>query len=133
MKLGSIVFGVLIFSAVILSFSLSFFEQADTYGVDYNTSQFESYEKIDETLNITNDVTENIRGTEGGGTDFNFVTQSFGALKITFNSFSIVTDIINLVGSELGVPSYWVTIGFTVLILSFVFLIIASILSIRSY
>ena len=93
--------------------------------IDAEGANFSSvYQKVDEIYDTSQDVKEEALGTEivGGATAWDsMITGGYKAIKLVYNSFDIVGDIIDAVIRELGLPPFVGTYAVMALLFTLLF------------
>jgi len=134
MKLVGYIAGLLVFSAIVATYSAHYYQSADAYQVTVNETSFSAWTSIEETSNLSEEIIEDVRGApvgEDSDVTYSFISGSYGAMKILFNSFDIADDAITTTGDHLGVDPIWITVGILVLVLAIIFTIITGVLNIN--
>ena len=126
MSLQSIIISLIIFSMAIAGMGLYIQDLSDQYNVTIEDDWADTYNQLDSMSNITDEVRENVEGSEIT-TATAFETMSSGglaSLKLVYHSITSVDDIFEDMIREIGLP-VWVYHGFLAIfitIISFILL-----------
>jgi len=143
MKLETPLVAVLLGIGVFVSLFTFIFTIADTNGVTYDLSDFEtaggtsfynSFDKFNETKTNIDNIKTDFEDTtlSDGGDVFTFLKMVFDTSLQLLGSLDIVKEIFTSLGTILGIDPLWIGIFTTILIVSMMVLIIM-ILSGRTY
>ena len=124
MKATQLIFGIIITSLFMASFGLVITDLGNNYDVEWNTSQTELFNKLNDTetqayelqdkLNTTTDT--NIIDVVG-----NFVSKAVNSLKLTYRSMGSAISMTESATETLNLPKMF-TVAFTSMIIIFIVL-----------
>lgn len=129
MKATNLIYGVILMSLVMVSFTLLIGDLTTNYGTTWDNSTFGVYNKINETESQSFALQSKINSTtDTGVTDLvgNFVTKAVDSLKLTYSSLDASIEMVETAGEDVGVPKYYVTAIVTMLV---IFLVLGVIIS----
>jgi len=129
MKATSLIFGIIITSLFMGSFGLMISDVSSNYGVDYNSTQIDLFNKLNETesqayelqakLNSTTDTS--VIDVVGG-----FVTKAVDSLKLTYRSMGSAISMTESATETLNLPRIFTTAFISMIIIFIVLGVIIS-------
>lgn len=127
-RLDSFVISVILFTFLMTSFTLIWNNTTDNYNVTITDDKFSSvYDVSSDMYNYSQDINKKMLEGEIEGGDESWessVKNSYSAIRLIKDSFTIVHEIFKEVGKTLGVPPFVVGIAITLLTVSIIFSII---------
>lgn len=120
---------IIVFSMVIAGLSTFLADLNHEYGLGVDTSWNETYNQLDQVSGVTEDIRNATEGSEITTADaFETISEGgMGAMKLVFNSFSLMDTIMTDLMREIGLPP-WLYQGFLAILIVIVsFLIISAI------
>jgi len=113
----TIILSFIVFGMVITGITLFLGNFTQGYNVTANTSFSETLNKVNETMDIANQMTAQVQNEESVSTqEENFLSLSYGfiwnagqAIKLVFNSSGIIKAMINDLSSYIGLPTWFVS------------------------
>lgn len=127
MRLQFFIIGILIASAFIVGTTV-FIGDLQTYtGITVDTSYNDTYDKVDDMLNLTSEATDTLSGSDVVTTsDAALQIASFPVLKMVMNSFDVMIALIEDVGTDLGLPSWIVPVILGIVSVLLIFAVIST-------
>lgn len=112
-----ILISIILFSMIILGSTLFLGGLTQEYGVTADMQNFTTMNKINQTLDIANEMTSRVQGEESVSTqEENFLSLSYGfiwsagqALKMVFNVGGIFKAMIIDLSNYIGLPTWFVS------------------------
>jgi len=131
MELDKFLIGLLVFTAIIVGGVLVIGNLNDNYSdvmdENINTSAFgDVYDTTDDIYNLSQDMKGAVLGGEVDeeATEDSMFKGVYTTLRFVQSSFGLVGDIVNAIASEIGIPSFFITLALAALAISIIFGII---------
>ena len=125
MRIDTLLIGIVVFSLVVFGGVYMIDDISDNYDKDLDTSDFNaSYNKIDETYNLSKDIKDDMFESEIQGTDQSWessVKNSYSAIRRVKSSFSLIITVLDDVSRTIGIPRFVIVSAVTVLMIAIVF------------
>lgn len=127
MKLQYFIIGFLLASGLIAGTTLMIAELSVQTGITVNTSYNETYNKIDDFLNLTNETTSTLQGSDVESTEFQALQlASFPVLRIVLNSYDIFITLMNDMADDLNLPTWILTVILGIVAILLLFAVLAA-------
>lgn len=137
MKISSLLVGIILIGLFATVFGVFFANISTQYGQDYNSTSFDSYNKIQNITTQTSTIREGLE-TEGGDTGLTdliggFLKKGFAVVKLTFQSFDLMNSMAGDAANEIdsrvaggaGVNDYFMPAILAIAAVLFIFIIIS--------
>jgi hypothetical protein len=129
MRLSLIMYGLLVFAGVVLSYGLLFADIRANYpDTQVSEASLGAFDTFNQTMNVTNSMTESFRGAkaaQGADTVGFYLSAGVSTARLTSQAAPIAGGLITASGNLLGIPDYWQLIALQLFVLSLVIGIIA--------
>ena len=137
MKISSLLVGIILIGLFATVFGVFFANISTQYDQEYNSSSFDSYNKIQNITTQSESIREGLE-TEGGDTGLTdliggFLKKGFAVVKLTFQSFDLMNsmagdaadEIDERTGGGAGINNYFMPAIIAIISVLFIFIIIS--------
>ena len=137
MKISSFLVGIVLIGLFATVFGVFFANISTQYNQEYNSTSFDSYNKIQNITTQSEAIREGLE-TEGGDTGLTdlvggFLKKGFAVVKLTFQSFDLMNSMAGDAANEIdartgggaGVNNYFLPAVMAILSILFIFIIIS--------
>lgn len=126
MNFTSLVIGVIIVSMLALGLGSFMADLSSTYGVPMNQTYVNTYAKLNEISNITNNINDQVisDSTSTGDVAETLLSQGGASIKLSLSGIGLIGAMLQDASGELGLPSWFVGGILGIIIVSLAFLAI---------
>lgn len=128
MKLDKFILGLLAFSFMVVASLFVFVDMQTEYNVSVSGEYFnDTYNKIDDTYNLSQDIQDDVLNAEIEGADQSWdsmVKSSYSAVRLIGRTFSLVGTMVESVVNAVGIPGWIIKFIMTAVAVMVIFAII---------
>ena len=128
--IANVIISIVLFSLIVIGFTLPMTELATTYSVSFNSSYQSTYNRIEDISNATDTSykafqEDKVEETSQG---VNWLKASYKALKLIFIAPTIMLSLMNNIALDIGLPQWSITGLFTIMLISIIFMVSSAVI-----